>query len=265
MERIPVVILCGGRGTRMGQETDWIPKPMVRIAGEQPILWHIMKGYAAAGFADFILCLGYQGDVIRSYFLNYGTSTSDFTVTLGSKRSVVLHDPPQEAWQVTLAETGLHTMTGARIKQIEKYVEGHEVFMLTYGDGVADIDFAKLLAFHRAHGKLATVTGVRPPARFGQLRTDGDLVNAFMEKPEPASGEAYINGGFFVLQHEALELLGTDPDCMFEREPLQRLADRCELAIFRHEGFWQCMDTVRDLETLSHLWTSGNAPWKTWG
>jgi len=264
MERIPVVILCGGRGTRMGQETESVPKPMVRIAGERPILWHIMKGYAAAGFIDFVLCLGYRGDVIRSYFLNYETSSCDFTLRLGRNREVALRSVPQEEWRVTLAETGLRTMTGARLKRIEPYVDDSEIIMLTYGDGVADVDFGDLLAFHRSQGKLATVTGVRPPARFGQLRTDGDLVSAFMEKPAIHSSASYINGGFFVLQREVFDLLCASPECVFEQEPLQQLADSGELAVFRHEGFWQCMDTVRDLETLSHAWTSGNAPWKVW-
>ena len=263
VERIPVVILCGGRGTRMGQETESIPKPMVRIAGDRPILWHVMKGYGTAGFADFVLCLGYKGDVIRSYFLNYGTFNCDFTVKLGRDKEVGLHNSCEEEWSVTLVETGLDVMTGARIKQTERYIEG-ENFMLTYGDGVANVDLGALLAFHREHGKIATVTGVRPPSRFGELKTEGDLVDEFLEKPESVSRGSYINGGFFVFRRDVFEYLSTDSGCTLERDPLQRLAKDGELAVFRHDGFWQCMDTVRDLDALTLAWESRTPPWKLW-
>jgi glucose-1-phosphate cytidylyltransferase len=244
----------------MGQETESVPKPMVRIAGDKPILWHVMKGYASAGYGDFVLCLGYKGDVIRSYFLNYGTFNCDFTVKLGRDKDVALHNSCEEEWDVTLVDTGLDVMTGARIKQIERYVED-DLFMLTYGDGVANIDIGALLTFHREHGKIATVTGVQPPSRFGQLGIEGDLVNEFLEKPVSVSGGVYINGGFFVFQRAVFEYLSEDPGCILERDPLQRLAEDGELAVFRHDGFWQCMDTVRDLEALSHALESGNAPW----
>lgn len=258
-----VVILCGGRGTRMGQETESTPKPMVPIAGERPILWHIMKIYSAYGFNDFVLCLGYKGDVIRSYFLNYSTFSSDFSVRLGEKAGVTLHNPCSEDWTVTLVETGLDVMTGARLRRVEQYIDG-DVFMMTYGDGVSNVDIKGLLAFHLAHGRAATVTGVLPPSRFGQLMADGDLVRDFIEKSERAAEPSFINGGFFVLNRAVFKYLSDDSRCTFEREPLQRLARDGELAVYRHEGYWQCMDTSRDLESLSAAWSAGKAPWRIW-
>jgi len=263
MERVKAVILCGGRGTRMGQETESVPKPMVQIAGGRPILWHIMKIYSTYGVRDFVLCLGYKGDVIRSYFLNYGTFNCDFSVHLGRKASAILHNACPEDWTVTLAETGQDAMTGARLKRVEQHIDG-DVFMMTYGDGVADVDVESLLSFHLSHKRAATVTGVLPPSRFGQLLTEGDSVRDFLEKPERVVESSYINGGFFVLNRSVFEYLTEDPECTFEREPLQRLARDGELAVYRHPGYWQCMDTSRDLESLSKVWASGAAPWKVW-
>ena len=253
-----VVILCGGKGTRLQEETTLRPKPMVEIGG-QPILWHIMKIYAAYGYNEFIVALGYKGEVIKDYFLNYYYLRNSFSIHL-SDGQVDVHDVGREDWLVHLIDTGLHTQTGGRIKRLAEWIGG-ETFMMTYGDGVANIDINELVAFHRRHGKLATVTAVRPPARFGGLLFDGDLVAKFTEKPQ--IGEGWINGGFFVLEPEVLDYIEGD-ETIFEREPLERLAEDGQLVAYKHDGFWQCMDTLRDVRLLESLWQSGKPPWKVW-
>ncbi len=256
-----VVILCGGLGTRLREETDLKPKPMVEIGG-RPILWHIMKSYAAQGFTEFVLCLGYKGEKIKEYFLNYQAMGSDFTIDLGAPADVTYHRHHAERdWRVTLADTGANAMTGARVKRVERYVDGDE-FMLTYGDGVADIDLKALLAFHHAHAKTATVTGVRPPSRFGELIAEGDQVVEFSEKPLATSGR--INGGFFVFSRAFFRYLSADDACALEKAPLEECARDGELKMYRHDGFWQCMDTYRDMQSLQKQWESGAAPWKIW-
>ncbi len=253
-----VAILCGGLGTRLREETEVRPKPMIEIGG-RPILWHIMRSYAARGFKEFVLALGYKGDVVKRYFLDYYHLQSHLTVALASG-AVEAHDGAREDWTVHLVDTGLATQTGGRVKRLADWLGGG-TFMLTYGDGVADVNPADLLAFHRKHGKLATVTAVRPPARFGGLLFNGDLVSEFTEKPQV--GEGWINGGFFILEPGVLDYIRGD-ETYLEREPLERLAKDGQLAAFRHDGFWQCMDTVRDLKLLESLWESGRAPWKVW-
>lgn len=257
-----VAILCGGRGTRIRGTVADAPKPMVPI-GSYPILWHIMKTYAHYGHQDFLLCLGYRSQDIKQFFLNYQDNTSDFTVRFGEGgHSVDHHNPPAESgWSVTCAETGLDAMTGARVKRIEKYLDG-DTFMLTYGDGVGTIDIDKLVSFHKAHGKIATLTAVMPPGRFGDLELDGDQITSFQEKPQ-VSG-AVINGGYFVLDRRVFEYLDDREDLIFEREPLQRLAADGELMAYRHDGFWLPMDTYREFQVLDKLWRSGEAPWKVW-
>lgn len=250
------VILCGGLGTRLREETEFRPKPMI-VVGDKPILWHIMRIYSSYGLKDFVLCLGYKGEAIKSYFLEYDLLYSDFTVRLGTKeiaRHSVLHD--ESDWQVTLAETGLQTMTGGRIKRIEKYVDG-DTFMMTYGDGLANVDIHRLLKFHKEKGKIATVTAVRPIARFGELAVDGDLAASFREKPQIESG--WINGGFFVFNKKVFDYL--DEECVLEKEPMETLAKKRQLAVYKHGGYWRCMDTFRDLEALNHDWMSGRPGW----
>jgi glucose-1-phosphate cytidylyltransferase len=257
---LKVVILAGGLGTRLREETDFVPKPMVEI-GHRPILWHIMKIYSHYGFNDFILCLGYKGDAIRNYLLQYDLSNTDFTIDLGTKeiiRHAVLHD--ERSWRVTLAETGLHTQTGGRVKRIANYID-EETFMLTYGDGVGDVDIAAVLDFHRRVGRIATVTGVRPVARFGELQVSGDLVQSFREKPQVEEG--WINGGFFVFSRRVFDYIEAD-DTVLEGETLARLATEKQLAVYRHSGYWRCLDTVRDLQFLNQEWASRNAPWAVW-
>jgi len=255
-----VVILAGGLGTRLSEETQIRPKPMAEI-GEHPILWHIMKLYSHYGFDDFVICLGYKGYVIKEYFANYFLHSSDVTFDLRDQTTEV-HQNSVEPWRVTLVDTGAETQTGGRLKRVAPYLGG-ERFMMTYGDGVADVDLGALLAFHEEQGKLATVTAVQPPGRFGALLLDDDgtCVRDFVEKPEGDGG--WMNGGFFVLEQEVLEYVSWD-HVVFEREPLERLADDGQLAAFRHDGFWQPMDTLRDKRTLEELWDSGQAPWKTW-
>ncbi len=253
-----VGILAGGLGTRLREETETKPKPMVRI-GPEPVLWHIMKSYAAHGFNEFVVGLGYRGEVIKDYFLNYRERAGSLTVELADG-SVEMHSPPVDDWTVHLLDTGGETMTGGRTARIGRFV-GDETFMLTYGDGVADIDIGALLAFHRAHGKLATMTAVRPPARFGTMRFDGDHVAEFQEKPQV--GEGWINGGYFVFEPQILDYIDGDATSL-EREPLERLARDRQLVAFRHEGFWQCMDTLRDVRLLEDLWRTGRAPWMVW-
>ena len=253
-----VLILCGGFGSRLQEETMLKPKPMVEI-GKQPILWHIMKIYTAFGYKEFILALGYKGEVIKDYFLNYYYFRNSFSMHLANGH-VNVHNGSQEDWLIHLIDTGVHTQTGGRIKRLAPWI-GNETFMMTYGDGVADIDLRKLVAFHRRHGKLATITAVRPPARFGRLTFAGDLVTKFVEKPQ--IGEGWINGGFFVLEPEVLNYIKGD-ETHWEWEPLEHLAEEGQLVAYRHEGFWQPMDTLREKRLLNELWNKGEAPWKVW-
>lgn len=251
-----VVILCGGLGTRLREETELRPKPMVEIGG-QPILWHIMQGYASYGFKEFILPLGYKGEVIKRYFLDYYHLHRNLTVSLAAQ-AVTAHDGKREDWLVHLLDTGLQTQTGGRVKRLAPWISG-ETFMMTYGDGVADINIEELVAFHRKQRKLATVTAVRPPSRFGGLSFNGDLVTDFSEKPQ--IGEGWINGGFFVLEPGVLDYIEGE-DTIFEQEPLERLAKDGQLTAYRHNSFWQCMDTLRDVRLLESLWASGRTPWQ---
>jgi len=252
------IILAGGLGTRLQEETIVRPKPMVEIGGK-PILWHIMKIYSHYGFRQFAIAMGYKADIIRSYFLNYYFHHIDLTIDLKCGK-VETHDGQYEDWLVHLVDTGTSTQTGGRLKRLSKWI-GNEPFLFTYGDGVADIDIPELIRFHCSHGKLATVTAVRPPSRFGGIVLDGDKVAKFDEKPQ--SGEGWINGGFFVLEREALDYIDGD-DTPFEKLPMERLALEGQLMAYQHFGFWQCMDTLRDMQYLDKLWTSGQAPWKVW-
>ena len=253
-----VVLLAGGLGTRLRGETEFRPKPMVAI-GTRPILWHIMKTYAHYGHNEFVICLGYKGDLIRDYFLNYEVRHRAVTVTLGSGALEVHDDHAEAGWRVTLADTGEETRTGGRLGRVTRYL-GRERFMVTYGDGVADIDIKALLAFHRKTGKLATVTGVRPAGRFGELTLRGDLVEEFREKPQ--LDEGWINGGVFVFQKDALRYVGSDS--VLEREPLEQLARDGQLAVYRHDGYWRPMDTMRERRALEAEWASGRPKWKVW-
>lgn len=258
---IPVVILCGGMGTRLREETEYRPKPLVEIGG-RPILWHIMKMYTEHGFRRFILCLGYKGFLIKQYFVNYRMMTEDFTLDLGSGSDPLFHgcapSSQLENWSITFAETGAETMTGARVKRIERFIDTDH-FMLTYGDGVSDVNIRLLFDFHREHGKLATVTAVHPVSRFGELVLDGDRVKQFSEKPQATDG--FVNGGFFVFRRESLEYLREDESCILEREPLEHLAEDGELRTYRHTGFWHCMDTYRDVLLLNQMCAASNTPW----
>ncbi|MEK6544011.1 MAG: glucose-1-phosphate cytidylyltransferase [Elusimicrobiota bacterium] len=258
-ERLKAVILAGGLGTRIREETEYKPKPMVTI-GERPILWHIMKAYAHYQVTDFVLCLGYKGDVIRDYFLQYELRHRDVTLTLGSRDIEVHKGHLETGWKITLAETGVATQTGGRLKRAAAYLDG-ERFMLTYGDGVADVDITALAAFHRKHGKLATVTAVRPSSRFGELLIQDGLVEIFQEKPQVHSG--WINGGFFIFERKVLEMLQGDDETL-EAGLLPRLAQAKQLAVYQHPGFWQCMDTFREMKMLNDLWSAGKAPWAVW-
>jgi glucose-1-phosphate cytidylyltransferase len=258
---MPVVILCGGQGTRFREQTERKPKPMIEIGGK-PILWHIMSFYAGHGHKDFILCLGYMGDVIRRYFLDFAALSSDFTVDLSSPGRIEYHQGGVRDWRVTCVETGADAMTGARLKRVARYLATHDDFMLTYGDGLSDVDVPALLDFHRAHGKVATVTGVRPQSRFGELAVDGDRVTAFSEKPNVSQG--FINGGFFVFKRAMLDYVEDRDTCTLEREPLEEVAKDGELMVYKHDGYWQCMDTYRDLMRLEHDWHGGDAPWRSW-
>lgn len=255
-----VVILAGGYGTRISEQSRRTPKPMIKV-GEQPILWHIMKIYSFYGYRDFVICTGYKSEVIKDYFLNYYFYQSDMTVNIGKGNELTVHRNDAESWRVTMAETGLDTMTGGRIRRIRQYV-GDEPFMLTYGDGVADIDINQLVQFHQSHGRLATITAVQPQGRFGALSmSDDGQVSAFQEK---LSGDgAWVNGGFFVLHPKALDYIDGD-DTVFERDPLERLAADGELHAYKHHGFWHPMDTLRDHQYLEGLWAAGAAPWNVW-
>lgn len=255
-----VVILAGGFGTRISEESQLKPKPMITI-GEQPILWHIMKYYSNFGFNDFIICCGYKGHMIKEYFADYYLHRSDVTFDFSDKNSMTVHQNVAEPWRVTLVDTGLKTQTGARVKRVQKYI-GDESFMLTYGDGVSDVDLNALLAQHRVSGKIVTLTGVQPGGRFGVLDLEGQTVIGFREKAKEDGG--WINGGFMVMEPEVFDYLSVDQDCILERAPLENLARDGKLGIYRHNGFWRCMDTQRDREMLEKLWTENCAPWKIW-
>ena len=261
----PVMILCGGKGTRLRDVTELLPKPMVPI-GEQPIVWHIMKTYASFGVRRFILCLGYKRECFVDYFMNYHKRTADATVTLGHAGEVVFHEENDEAdWEVTLAGTGLETMTGGRVARAAKYLRPEDQdFFLTYGDGLSDIDIDALYRHHREGGRLITVSAVHPAARFGEIMLDNDIVKGFEEKPSQGTG--YINGGFMVVSREFLNrYLTTDSDLFFERAPMHDAAANGDMLAYRHEGFWQCMDNSREYQMLNELWKSGHAPWtKFW-
>ncbi len=254
------VILAGGLGTRLAEETSARPKPMVEIGGK-PILWHIMKMYSQFGVNEFIICLGYRGYMVKEYFTNYGLHMSDVTVDL-RLGSVEVHRNDSEDWKISLIDTGATTMTGGRLRRVMPFIGNDQNFCLTYGDGVSDVDIGGAIAFHREHGKRATVTAVRPASRYGQLDLDGHEVRAFAEKPVEEGG--WINGGFFVLSRDVEDYLGHDDECVWERDPLERLAAEGELRSYFHDGFWQPMDTLRDRQMLEGMWDRGEAPWKTW-
>jgi len=251
-----VVLLAGGFGSRLAEHTETRPKPMIEI-GPYPILWHIMQSYASHGFRDFVVACGYKGEVIKEYFHSYFIHSADCVVNLkDGSREVIRSTAPD--WKVALVDTGLGTMTGGRLRRLRTWLDGAGTFMVTYGDGLSDVDIGALVSFHKSHGKLATVTAVRPPARFGGLTLSGDQVREFSEKPQ--SGEGWINGGYFVFQSEVLDYM-LDDSISLEREPLERLAKEGELAAYRHEGFWHPMDTLRDKRALDAMWESGKAPW----
>lgn len=253
------VILAGGLGTRISEETHLKPKPMIEIGGH-PILWHIMKSYSAHGVNEFVICCGYKGYLIKEYFANYFLHMSDVTFDL-QNNAMEVHERYAEPWKVTLVDTGADTMTGGRLKRVARYVQGEDAFCFTYGDGVSDLDISASIAFHRAHGKLATVTAVLPPGRYGALQREGDLVAGFTEKPRGDGG--WINGGYFVLSPQVLDFI-PDDDTSWEAEPLNALAQDQQLMSFEHAGFWQPMDTLREKNLLEDLWQSGTAPWRTW-
>ncbi len=253
------VILAGGRGSRLAEETEIRPKPMVEIGG-QPILWHIMKIFSAHGINDFVVCLGYKGYLIKEYFANYLLHSSNVTIDLATN-ALDIHESKAEPWRVTLIDTGLASQTGGRLKRVAEHLVNEEHFFFTYGDGVGDIDITGLLAFHRMHGKLATVSAVRPPGRFGTMTFDGDRVTSFREK-QVAPG-SYINGGFFVLSPAVLDYINDD-QTVWEDEPLDRLTKEDNLSAWRHDGFWQPMDTIREKQILDDYWRQGRAPWKVW-
>lgn len=261
-----VVILCGGQGTRLREETEYRPKPLVEIGG-RPIIWHIMKIYSSFGYKQFLLCLGYKGWLIKEYFLNYRAYDSDFTLQLGFDRAIEYHgrgngtSTSSEDWRITFAETGQDTMTGGRVKRVASYLHDED-FLLTYGDGVGDVDLRALIEFHKSHGKIGTVTAVGTPGRYGELAIGTDHgVSRFSEKP---SGGSCINGGFFVFKRKFLDYLPDDPHCILEKAPLEKLAQDGQLMAYRHPGFWQAMDTYREFTLLNDMWSRNEAPWKTW-
>jgi len=253
------IILAGGFGSRLSEETALRPKPMVEIGGK-PIMWHIMNIYAAHGVNEFVIALGYRSEVIKQYFLDFYAINNDLSIDLAGGETTI-HDGNQPSWRIHLVDTGLYTQTGGRLKRLQKWLGEDETFMFTYGDGVADINVAALLEFHKAHGKLATVTTVRPPARFGRLTFKEDLVTEFYEKSE--SSEGWINGGYFVLNRKVLDYIAND-ETIWERDPIERLAYDGQLMGFRHYGFWSCMDTLKEKHLLEDLWNSGNPPWRIW-
>ncbi|MCK4517374.1 glucose-1-phosphate cytidylyltransferase [Candidatus Babeliales bacterium] len=255
----PVIILAGGLGTRLREETEFRPKPMVPIGGK-PILWHIMKIYAHFGFHRFIICLGYKGEMIKDYFLNYRLADIDFTINTKTG-TISEHGKNSEEWEITLVDTGQDCFTGGRIARCAEHIKTDR-FLVTYGDGVADINIEKLLAFHKSHKRIATLSGVNPPSRFGNLEIENQKVTSFLEKQTTQNG--WINGGFFIFEKEFLRYLSTDSRCVLEQEPLQNAALDDQLMIYKHNGFWQCMDTIREHQKLEALWKNQNAPWKVW-
>lgn len=256
-----VVILCGGQGTRIRDVSELVPKPMIEI-GNDPIIAHIMKTYAHYGHNEFILCLGYKGNQIKRYFLEYELMTSDFTIELGTKDVEIHKKQNDHNWKVTLVDTGVNAMTGARVRKIREYIGEDDLFLLTYGDGVSDIDINKLIEFHKSHGKIGTVTGVFPPSRYGELVINGSQVTSFAEKP--TQQDSSINGGYFVFGRKFFDYLDDREDLILERDPLEKLTNDGELQVYQHQGFWQCMDTFRDYKYLTDHWESGDAPWKVW-
>jgi glucose-1-phosphate cytidylyltransferase len=257
---VKVVILCGGLGTRLREETEFRPKPMVEVGG-RPILWHIMKTYAHYGFREFVLCLGYRGNIIKDYFLNYEAMNNDFSICLGHKSQIRYHGlHAEQGFSITLADTGIDCLTGGRIQKIRKYIDS-DTFLLTYGDGVSDVDIRSLVEFHKNHGKIATVTTVPPISRFGMMDVDrDDSVHKFTEKP---TTDGWMSAGYFVLNRAVFDYLGGD-DCIFEREPLERLAADGQLMAYRHQGFFYAMDTFREYQHLNAVWSAGEAPWRVW-
>jgi glucose-1-phosphate cytidylyltransferase len=255
------IILCGGKGTRLREETEYRPKPMVHV-GNKPVLWHIMKTYAHYGYNEFIICLGYKGNMIKEYFLNYEAMNNDFTIKLGNKDSIRFHNNHLEKdWVVTLADTGEDAQTGARIKKVEKYITD-DIFMLTYGDGVGNINIRELIDYHESHGRIGTMTGVHPSSRFGEVAMEDNRVVRFSEKPQTTKG--LISGGYFVFKKDFFNYLNADDNCILEKGPLENLALDGELMVYPHEGFWQCVDTYRELEMLNSLWSKTNPPWNIW-
>jgi glucose-1-phosphate cytidylyltransferase len=260
IKEIPVVILCGGAGQRLKEETETKPKPMISIGGK-PILWHIMKTYAAYGFKKFVLCLGYKGEVIKDYFYNYDILNHDFTIKLGNPHVQIHSKPTESDWQITLVDTGATSLKGCRIKRIQRYINS-DSFMLTYGDGVANVDINDLLSFHKNHGCIGTITGVRPPSRFGEIMAKDGKVLSFAEKPQVSYG--LINGGYFILKSDIFNYLSDEESCDFEVGPLEKLAADGELMVYEHKGEWACMDTYRDVLYLNSLWENDKAFWKKW-
>ena len=254
-----VIILAGGFGTRLSEETNSRPKPMIEIGGK-PILWHIMNIYAVHGVSEFIIAAGYKAEVIKEYFLNFYAINNDITIDLAAGNTII-HSGNQPNWKIHIVDTGLHTQTGGRLRRLRKWVEKEEAFMFTYGDGVADINISELLAFHKSHGKLATVTTVRSPARFGRIAFTENQITDFYEKPQAAEG--WINGGYFILNPKIIDHIGGD-ETIWERDPVERLAREGQLMGYRHYGFWSCMDTLKEKNYLEELWNSGKAPWKIW-
>ncbi len=256
-----VIIFCGGLGTRLREETEFKPKPLVEI-GSKPILWHIMKIYSHYGYNDFVLCLGYKGQMIKEYFYNYDLFNKDFTITLGEQKNLEIYNNHKENnWRITFVDTGEEALKGARLKRAEKHIDG-DTFMVTYGDGVANIDISALVAFHKSHNKIATLTGVYPISRFGEMVVEGTQIKKFEEKP--LNDAKPINGGFFVFNRKIFNYLQDDPSCDLEFGPLGKIAESGELMMYRHSDFWYCIDTLRDVEHLKKLWKEGNSPWKIW-
>lgn len=254
------VILAGGFGTRLGNRTNLIPKPMVTI-GNKPVLWHIMKIYSSYGIKDFVICLGYKGQVIKDYFTHYETINKDFTINLGTSEIEYHNGHDETDWKVTLVDTGVNTLKGGRLKRVEKYLD-NEINLLTYGDGVADVNIKDLIKFHKNHGRLVTITGVHPPARFGELIEENNVVKSFEEKPQTSQG--LINGGYMIFNKELLNYLTPDEDCDFEIGPLEELSKENKVMVYKHKGQWECMDHERDVKHLNMLWDKGQAFWKVW-